>query len=490
LRVGLGVLLLVHVPAFLCLPPDNDVVLWDVCAREVLAGRALYRDVFENNLPGMLWAQAAVRALFGWRSEVIRAADLVVVGACVWLLTRWSPAGRAGIGLLLATFYLSTSEWCHAQRDVWMLLPALLAVALRCRQIEASFSFPRAFAEGLLWGAAFWVKPFVVVPALACWLTSLLLCRGRRWPVGSDAAGLLLGALAVGAAGVTGLARGGSWPDFRDVMLVWNREYAGHDYTEGRPDLVWAGLLVRFFPWMVVHLFAVPVALAWLARRRSPRRALLAAFYLGWLAQVVLLQHSWDYLHVPPLLLALAVLGVEAARSTPGKRRALATLLVLCVIVRLVPLTIDRLPTLPRCFRQGSTPAVRDRLSLLGRVRWRELEQVRDFLRRERVGDGEVSCLNMSTMSLLLDPELRPATRYLMLQNILVVFARQRPRVFAELADSRQRFLVVDVEWTVWKGNEPPAPEARVVFAAGPYRVYALSGKETERWARAHLELP
>ena len=37
--------------------PDNDVVLWDVCTKEAFRGRVLYRDVVENNLPGMLWWQ-------------------------------------------------------------------------------------------------------------------------------------------------------------------------------------------------------------------------------------------------------------------------------------------------------------------------------------------------------------------------------------------------------------------------------------------------
>ena len=32
------------------------------------------------------------------------------------------------VAALLFAFYLSTSEFCHAQRDVWMLLPALAAL--------------------------------------------------------------------------------------------------------------------------------------------------------------------------------------------------------------------------------------------------------------------------------------------------------------------------------------------------------------------------
>jgi hypothetical protein len=487
LAAGLGVLLAVHVPAFLCLPPDNDVVLFDLCAREVFAGGALYRDAFENNLPGMLWWQSAVRTVLGWRSEAIRVADLLIVGGCVWLLARWAPEGRLGVGLVLTAFYLSTSEWCHAQRDVWMLLPVLLAVRWRRRQVESAFSFTRAVGEGLLWGIAVWIKPFVLLPALACFLAVRPPFRRQAL---ADVIGLLLGGLLAGAGGLAWLAACGSWADFWDVQLVWNREYASHDYSAGQRGLVWAGLFIRFFPWLLLHVAAVPIAVGWLAQREPTHRRLLAALYLGWLAQVVLLQHTWDYLHVPPLLLALTVVAQEAARSATAKRLALGTFLAICLIVRLLPLTADRLSTWADCLREGSTARLRDRLSLLGKVRWQDLESVRDFLRGEGVADGELTCLNMHAMPLLLDLEVRPATRFLVLQNVLVVFARQRPRVFAELADSRQRFLVLDVNWTAWKGKTPPQTDDRVVFAAGPYRVLALTGGETADWAREHLELP
>ena len=45
-------LLVLFVPPFLCMPPDNDVVLFDVAAREQSAVRFLYRHVFDNHPPG------------------------------------------------------------------------------------------------------------------------------------------------------------------------------------------------------------------------------------------------------------------------------------------------------------------------------------------------------------------------------------------------------------------------------------------------------
>jgi hypothetical protein len=269
----LAVLLLVHVPAFLCLAVDADVSQWDLCARTVREGGVFYRDAFENNLPGMLWLHLAVRAVVGWTSEAMRAVDLGVLAAIIVLLVRRLPAGasaaaRLGTAFVLAAFYLSTSEWCHCQRDTWMLLPALLALELRRQALalagpgglSPAFFF-RPLLEGLLWGAAFWIKPFVAVPALVCWLAA---ARPVARKVGRRLAldGLLVatGGLAAGAAGCGWLWATGAWKDFWDVMWVWNREYAGHDVSNGEHWLILAGFALRLSPWLLVHLAALPLA--------------------------------------------------------------------------------------------------------------------------------------------------------------------------------------------------------------------------------------
>ncbi|MGL4554963.1 MAG: hypothetical protein ACRC33_27670 [Gemmataceae bacterium] len=484
----LVILLAVHVPPSVCMPPDIDVVQWDVCTRGVFRGGALYRDVLENNLPGMLWWQGLVRATLGWRSEAIRVADLLIVAACAVLLTRWLPAdapraARVLVPACLAGFYLGTSEWCHAQRDVWMLLPVLIALRRRSRLVEgAAGSFAGSAAEGVLWGLAVWIKPVALVLALACWAASLRGLNRRA----ADLGGLLVGGVAAGAGGLVWLAWTGAWADFWDVMLVWNREYAAFDYTGGQRLAVYGAIVARFFPWPFAHLVAVPIASGWL--RAGGGRGLLAALYLAWLGSAVLIQHPFDYVHAPPLLLATALIAIDAA-ADPPRRLALAAFLAACMLLRLGPLTGPRLAVWGRCWTEGSTPALRDRLGLLNRVRWEALEGVRGELRRRGVADGELSVLSMHGLSLFLDPGIRPATRYLAVQNCVIAFRRQRGRVLDDLAASRQRFLFVDADSTLWKGDVTPPADDRVVYTSGPYRLYALSGPDMRGWVVEHLDL-
>src|SRR5438094_434799 len=115
---ALLLVLAVGLPLFLCMPLWFDVIHYDLCARKLLRGGVLYRDVFDNNLPGVIWMQAAVRAALGWRPEMLRLADFSFMALVVLLLLRWVPAGgrgapaRVGTAAALAAFYLFTPEMC------------------------------------------------------------------------------------------------------------------------------------------------------------------------------------------------------------------------------------------------------------------------------------------------------------------------------------------------------------------------------------------
>jgi 4-amino-4-deoxy-L-arabinose transferase-like glycosyltransferase len=167
--LALAALLLLAVPLFLRMPPTVDVAFYGVCAETLLQGGILDRDIVMLQPPGMSWLVAAVHALLGDSVIALRGVDLVIVAAIVALLLRWqrsmiSSAGLGWLGVALAAFYLTTSEWVHAQPDTWMLLPALAALTIHRRLLEARASRWLALVEGLLWGFGCLIKPFVILP--------------------------------------------------------------------------------------------------------------------------------------------------------------------------------------------------------------------------------------------------------------------------------------------------------------------------------------
>jgi hypothetical protein len=508
-------------PLFVCEGLHSDVTMWDLNTRTVLRGGVLYRDTDENNFPGMLWPLLIVRSTLGWSSEALRLVDFGIVSTIAWLLTSSLPArsamSRAASLFVLYAFYLSTSEWCHCQRDTWMLLPAVAALWLRCRQANR-LANPRlskaallgwAILEGAVWALGFWIKPFVAVPCLACWIVSAWLVGTGKPHWGRlfvDGSGVIAGGLVAGAVGICWMIFSGTWPWFWEVMLVWNREYVAYDMTEGLGWMYFAGFVARFFPWVFIHAAAIPIAVRQIWRMRSPESsgrtatALLAGFYLAWFFQAAVLQHLFDYIHAPAILLGLAVVMGECLAETRLLARAgFAAFVLIGLCVNFPAVYANRHGAWTRCLQEGSTPQLRDRLTLIPIMNWSDLDKVRGFLAAEGVQDGELTCFSMRTSPLYLQLDLQPPTRHIFVQNALTVFVRQRGNIHRLLADSRQRFVVFDLFGMRSPSGEReeddpdtrPLPAMwqspsrwadKVVFRAGRYVLFAIDGADMPAW--------
>ncbi|HEY7422903.1 MAG TPA: hypothetical protein VH682_01460 [Gemmataceae bacterium] len=469
LALGLGL------PLFLCMPPPFDACHYDLCARKLLHGGILYRDAFDNNLPGIIWMHTAIRGVFGWRAETLRLADFSFMALVVLLLLRWLPApegrftpARVGTAAALAFFYLFSMELGHCQRDGWMLLPATVALCLRNRQLCAIAAkaasatvFGWAVLEGLCWGAAFWIKPFVAVPALACWLVGAFSVRRGRGVTLLDSGGVLAGGLLAGGLGLTWLAASGAWHSFWDVFLAWNRDYAAFTYGQYPRGGMLRLSAIFYFPWHLVQVPAVLIALAAIARAVRGRgtagpmpvsRALLSAFYLGWLVQAAFIQRSHIYVMMTTIFPAVVV--VAGALQTKWKSflaRASLLAYVLLTIIVTPGLRPDRVVLWRRCWREGSTPQLRDRLALnpwkgwAGAADWQDLARVADFLRDEGVADRELICLSGCTHPLYLELDLEPPTRFHQIGATIIHFPAHAEKVRAELEASRSRYVVTDL---------------------------------------------
>ncbi|HAW29301.1 MAG TPA: hypothetical protein DCY03_14465, partial [Planctomycetaceae bacterium] len=189
-------LLVLCVPLFIRMPLATDVVFYDLQAETALKGGTLYKDIFETNMPGIIWLHMLIRPLIGMSSDALRIVDLIIFSGSVLLLMCWDRRNQNSvsvmlwIGITLFAFYFSLSEWCHFQRDTLILLPALTALWLRRKQVDRILESQQAvseiaqpsvwgwaFLEGLCWATAFWIKPFVAVPALCVWFGSWFLMR-------------------------------------------------------------------------------------------------------------------------------------------------------------------------------------------------------------------------------------------------------------------------------------------------------------------------
>lgn len=346
------VALVVGLPLFLRSPPWCDITLYQMAARNILHGGIHYQDIFDTNLPGFVWVVTTLYWLFGPNVIALRVVDLTVVLGIVLLLDRiakWggaTPAGRWWAVAAAAVFYPFTVEMSHAQRDTWMMLPAVAAVALRFRRATgtAAGGSPLwlSFLEGAVWGAGVWMKPHIALMALCVWLlTAWRLAADRPNPWRSllaDLIGNILGGLAVGIPGVLWMYASGVMGPFIDVFTEWNPRYmklSRHEYpTRVVTELHW------FPPWSLWLVVTVPIAVLslldaapWWGRARDAEhptgflgrwlpirlwdrdagsdarfvRGVIGGLYLVWAWQAFIIQRGFEYAHVPETFLMICI---------------------------------------------------------------------------------------------------------------------------------------------------------------------------------------
>jgi hypothetical protein len=488
------------VPLFLRMATWGDTTLFDLAARSLLRKGHFYDEVFTHGPPGMIWFQAAVRSLVGWSSVALRAADFVIFTAVVWFLARGtqpqglSRAASVWIAAALYLCYFSATEWSHCQTDGWLLLPSLGALCLRQRQAAALVGFDtaarvlawRALAEGVLWGTAFVMKPFVLVSAIPClllvWLPAFggLRKRGALRRLACDAGGILAGGLLVGGAAVAALYLTGDWSEFlASTFGSWNKDYAA------LTDSWWGRTVTAFVdwprPWKALHGLAIPVALLLIGRslwvRTRPadaaagwsRLGLLAAFYLGSFLQANYLQIQFEYQTLPALLLAWAVVLGAFAWLSP--RAALAGALPAAVLALAVYnhplLTANRLALWADCWKPGDSDRLKDALAVNkwgGHTSWLDLRGAALFLQTHGARDREVTCLHWSAIPLYTELGIEPSNRFVFPWTRMGFFPSFKQTIWVETMRSPQRFVVVDL-WEL--GQRESTYRTRMMFPPG-----------------------
>lgn len=494
----LGGILLLGVPTFLRTPVWVDVTYHDVSAWNILHGGVHYRDVFETNLPGMVWVHAILRPIIGWSHEAIRCADLVMFGLIVFLLTRFakktclSATSQIWLAVPCVLFYVFETEFIHVQRDGWMLLPATMAAWLRFRQL-GNPSTKLALVEGFVWGLAVWIKPHAVVPAFFVWLVCFMRVPARE--MGRATLRIVGGGLIAGMLGVAWLLATGTWKPMWDVLLNWNGEY--YDWS---PSYIYykAGIIFGYFrPFSQIHYVALPLALIAIFRRKPElaARSLLAALYLGWLLQAAIIQKEFDYAHSPPTILALAF--VACHRWLPVGPVFLLWSLFGSVIFnyaakneKVIQFEKDhpalyrkfcpphssldpaRLKLWSRCWHDGSME-LKDELTFFYNIHccpdWADLERVADFLRENKVGDRDLICWHDSTHPLYIWLNVRPGLRYPHVMTAMK-FRSKLGVIRSETLGSPAKYVVADlVPCSYLEEPFPKAPPPGLIEKLPPY---------------------
>lgn len=468
--VCLAILLLMAVPLFLRMPLTNDAELFDLQASAAQNGGVLYRDFLEPNLPGVIWLHQIARTLLGDSPEALRAFDLLIwmgillVSGQLLRLAGGAPRTVTWMQFTLAACYLSQSEWCHCQRDGWMLLPAGCALLLRAQSLLANMRGNRvqlycALSEGICWGLAVWLKPHVILPGTAVILISTLWSKNLRLFL-SELLMIFCGGLVIGAAGVGWMYRTGCWPYYLETMRDWNPDY----FAAGRDHWTWSrlvGIVWRLSPWSLLPIAALLQFATWFRdywhaspddkRASAPGAAvvtLVGSMFLAWSGQVVLLQHQFDYVYLPIVILAIVLLSVMhvAANQKISKSWPVGWMVFAILVLATSPLTDrSRLACWQECVRGPGTPDLQDRLALLGHPQQHHLTEIADYLRAQNISTHDVCCYNSDCVSLYRRLSLLPPVKYTYFFETLQFFPHRRTQILQEIAERPHQYVVTDL---------------------------------------------
>ncbi len=459
------------VPIFLRMPLTNDAELFDLHARMLSSGKVLYRDILEPNLPGVIWIHTIVRTVAGQSSEALRGFDLLVFAAMMGMIYRWlrqsgmSRRGGTATVLSASVFYLSGSEWIHCQRDTWMLTVTLGAATLRLHSLarresqSSSQTTLMSLLEGLIWGAGIWLKPYVVLVTLAVWLVTVRQ-NGSLRRTAADGSGLLLGGLIAGAAGLGWMASTGSLTAFIEQSREWNPHYFTARSAQWTLDR-FIPMAIRFLPWMLLHPVVILISISRIRQALSKgdrnntddqapfpslRSTVLAAIYLAWCVHMFLLQHLFDYVHAPGVLLAIFVTSDWISHwKRPQLARLACYTFAIVGFVFCPYLDTARIPNWKLAVFDAPTPEIRDTLACFGNPNRVDMEKVAEFLSSREITDGEVLCFNSDLVSLYRRLDIFPPTKFIYVDQNVAYVPSAADTILQTLLRSGHKYVVADM---------------------------------------------
>ena len=311
-------------------PVECDLTTYAVFGHEMLHGRTLYRDVWNNYTPAIFLSYAGAEMVVGYGQRqflFLGLATALVTLAGVYRAASLGPGGRSA-GLWAAAFWAvvcSDADLQANQPNTESFVNACsawaFAACLRPRGVAAAWA-------GVLAGLVFWYKPVCVSIPLAVAATAALADAladpgNARRPVGRFALTGLAAAACV-AAGFAAVAASGVLSDFLGAVVQFNRYYAGNPpWNLARSLAPW-----RAFPLPMRAAAPLLVLSAWFLLARTPPgatrpRAALLGYFLGTQVAVAATGRFFD--HYYQLWLPGAAVGAAwgvAAVSRPALRRA------------------------------------------------------------------------------------------------------------------------------------------------------------------------
>ncbi len=235
----------------------RDQGIYALVADAVLRGQMPYRDVWDFKPPGIFVVYALAQALFGktmLAPRLLEVLGLLLVVMCMRRLSSvFVGSTRPGLlaGALAALLHAQMEFWHTGQPESFGGFLTLYALALTATEYPRRWRWLVWIAIGLLFGAAFLLKPPLGGGALAC----AAFLAGRELGGQRFAARALLPLVVISAAFVVPIAAcaawfalGGAWGDLAWTLFEFTPGYTTLSWEgQSAPEVFYYGLEELFF---------------------------------------------------------------------------------------------------------------------------------------------------------------------------------------------------------------------------------------------------
>ena len=298
-------------------PLERDLTVYAVIAHEMLAGKALYSDLWDHKPPAIHVTYAAAEVIAGYGRQSIFlmniAAAIATLFGCYYAGSG-AGGGRIG-GCFAAALWALISgnlalEGNQPNTEVFInaFLTAAFAILVRTDKKELGIS--NAIFVGTLFAIASLYKHVVVVQAMAL-AFAYFVCNqsgGRKRALANCGIIGLTGAGIWGAVLLYFFARG-SGPAFFEAIFTYNRYYSSHGWRDSvsgpeNSAELWPEMIAILIPMAMLAVVGMLHGLI-----SGPRRhwILLGAFAIA--TQLAISLPGWFFRHYFQLWLPVLAIG-------------------------------------------------------------------------------------------------------------------------------------------------------------------------------------
>lgn len=314
-------------------PLERDLTVYAVIAHEMLAGKALYRDLWDHKPPAIHVTYAAAELIAGYGKDSILLMNVVAAIATL-LICYWAGSSTGGgriAGCVAATFWTLVSgnlalEANQPNTEVFMNVFLAAAFTMLVRAEKKNLGTRGALIVGILFAVASLYKQVVIIQPALLGIAYVFCCEPKfRKRACADV-------LVIGATGIAiwGLVFGyffarGSGPAFVESVFGYNRYYSSDFSHQALHNFKgWMALspeiLVVTLPMAVLVAFGIVRGVSIAPQRHW---ILLLAYLIS--SEIAVLLPGWPFPHYYQLLLPPLAIGaawsVQVIRSVLPQNR-------------------------------------------------------------------------------------------------------------------------------------------------------------------------